>query len=318
VSERTLRYWVRTYAPGKDPPRPGRPPHSASDKMGALYAVRREMRKQGLEVGAEALHHGLGKRVPLRLVRYATARIKERRRRRHAEHRVRARTSMQVLARDAMWGLDATHLGRDGSTAVEAQVIKDLATLCLPGQAVSAPAKASDALRFLDETAAARGTLPLVLVSDNGSPYVADATEAWLEERQVIHLLNLPHTPQHNGATERAMRDPKAETKLGKGVQVDTGTAATRFAQACTQINDYRRRRSLGYRTARDYDRRARRWYDLTSRAAFYAAARRAIKEAVEGLTSGHDKRKRTRGAILATLESFGLIKRTRGSETLS
>ena len=47
-------------------------------------------------------------------------------------------------------------------------------------------------------------------MSDNGPENENTEVTAWLEQNQVIHLKNLPHTPQHNASCERSHRDLKA------------------------------------------------------------------------------------------------------------
>lgn len=47
-----------------------------------------------------------------------------------------------------------------------------------------------------------------------------DAVARWMEEHQVIHLFNLPHTPRHNAAAEHGNGVLKAECGLGKGCRL--------------------------------------------------------------------------------------------------
>ena len=47
----------------------------------------------------------------------------------------------------------------------------------------------------------------VVLVTDNGGTYRSTAVADWMRQRAVLHLFNLPHTPQHNGCSEHGTRD---------------------------------------------------------------------------------------------------------------
>ncbi|RKY17605.1 MAG: hypothetical protein DRQ55_15395 [Planctomycetota bacterium] len=53
-----------------------------------------------------------------------------------------------------------------------------------------------------------------------------------------MHILNLPHTPQHNGACEQIHRELKAEAELGKGVIIRSLPDAAEAVQgALTRLN---------------------------------------------------------------------------------
>jgi transposase InsO family protein len=90
--------------------------------------------------------------------------------------------------------------------------VRDLASgqqlLWLPVPALSADV-AVVALRSLF---AWYGT-PLVLKTDNGSPFCADATLDLLRENQVIPLFSPPGTPQYNGAIEAGIGSLKTRTE---------------------------------------------------------------------------------------------------------
>lgn len=53
---------------------------------------------------------------------------------------------------------------------------------------------------------------PLVLKSDNGSPFTADATRQLLHNWQVVPLLSPPYTPRYNGACEAGIGGLKVRT----------------------------------------------------------------------------------------------------------
>jgi len=54
---------------------------------------------------------------------------------------------------------------------------------------------------------------PLVLKSDNGSPFIAEATQALLAQVGVIPLLSPPYTPRYNGAIEAGIGSLKTRTE---------------------------------------------------------------------------------------------------------
>jgi transposase InsO family protein len=269
-------------------------------------------------VGGEAIYEALGGDVPLRLVRWAARRLKERHRRRRAKRRAELRTSVRVLRKDVLWSLDATHLGRDATASkVEGQMLREGATPLVLGATVGPPVTSDDVLRLLEAARQERGGLPLVLGTDNGSPYTSREVEAYLSERRVLHLRNLPHTPQHNARVERAIGEVKDLTDLGKSVRVGVLGAARRIATAIPRLNACRLRRSLGWKTAKEVDRELATGYDETTREEIYEAAREAVRNAVANEENGRARRRKEREAILATVEAYGLILRTRGGVPL-
>jgi len=68
-----------------------------------------------------------------------------------------------------------------------------------------------------------------------------------------------------------------------------------------------------GGRTAAELDKTLPRADDLVCRARFYAAACANIERAVLGAPNARARRLAERGAILDTMENFGLVRRTRG-----
>ncbi len=67
-----------------------------------------------------------------------------------------------------------------------------------------------------------------MLVTDHGSPYVADDFEELLREHGVMHLLSLSHPPRHNPWVERGHRDLKEASGLGSRVIVQSHDDAAR------------------------------------------------------------------------------------------
>jgi transposase InsO family protein len=90
--------------------------------------------------------------------------------------------------------------------------VRDLASgqqlLWLPTRAVSAQ-ETTLALAMLFALHGA----PLVLKSDNGSPFIADATRAFLRSAGVNSLFSPPQTPRYNGSIEAGIGSLKTRTE---------------------------------------------------------------------------------------------------------
>jgi transposase InsO family protein len=233
----------------------------------------------------------------------------------HKQHLVEQRVSVAVHARDAVWTLDATHVGRElGGAAVQAEVVRDVASSKILWAGVGLASEAEDVVDLLEALRRLRAGLPLVLLTDNGSAYANELVEAYLKERQVVHLLNLPHTPQHNPWGERANGELKAETGLGKGVLLrDHREASERLVPALERLNCQRPRASRGWRTPAQADAQMPPWSALVDRGTFWKETRCACAEGVVGCTGKRAARRARREAQLATLEKYELITRTRG-----
>jgi transposase InsO family protein len=90
--------------------------------------------------------------------------------------------------------------------------VRDLASgmqlLWLP---VESP-NADHALRALRSLFALHGA-PLVLKTDNGSPFIADSTEQFLAQSEVKSLFSPPRMPRYNGAAEAGIGSLKTRTE---------------------------------------------------------------------------------------------------------
>ncbi len=78
--------------------------------------------------------------------------------------------------------------------------------------------KSEDVLNHLEELKL-KNNLPLVLASDNGSPFCSQMIAKFLEKNQIIHLRSLPHVPQHNGVCEAAVKEVKTQINNGKTIE---------------------------------------------------------------------------------------------------
>jgi len=317
VTTHTLRRWEIEAEAGALPRPPGRPPHGEAERERARELVRQELGRQGYGAGEQPLQRALG--LAMRLVRVALAEEKAAHRRRlEALHRAQRRT-ITVRARDAMWSIDATHLGRDPTGAsVEAEVVRDVASGRTLAAAVGPPAKAAPVVALLERLRGERGGLPLVLAHDNGGAYRSELVASYLAARRVIELVSLPRTPQHNAWVEHGMRELKEGRPLGKGWVVDDlEVARGELQQARKAVDEHRPRRSRGWRTALQTDAALPPAEGLVARRRFYQEARCAIAGAVLHSATERQRRCAAREATLLCMQRFGLITRTRGGRPI-
>jgi len=318
VTARTLRHW-RSKPPGERGP--GRPGPTPEERARARTLVDAAWRDQGKTSGRRTVRAALGEAVRPSLVRSELRALKlEARRKSRAEAEAR-RTSVHGSARDALWSLDATHLDRVDGTTIEALVLKDVASTRTIQLSVGGPATASRVLVLLERAEAERGTLPLVLATDNGSPFVAGAVRERLDARKVVLLRSVPHTPRHNPWVERGIGELKQEADLGRVRATDYESTvldhAASLARARQTLDHHRLRASRGYRTAAAVDAALPPWYRAVRRDAFYEAACSAAARAVHGCETARARQIAQREAILATAARFGTVTRTRGGVPL-
>ena len=313
ITLRTLERW-RTEPPRKV----GRPGHDEAEYRQALRPVREALGKMGWKTGADAIFRWLGLRVPLRVVRGVLrawkARHEARRKRRLAQQRL----TVSVARRDAVWCLDATLLGRVDGVKVHGLALRDLGsrrTLAL--SAGGSPTGAAVA-ELLDWAWHEYGVLPSVFCSDNGPENVNWQVGGWLHDHQVIHLKNLPYTPQHNAWSERGMGELKGAVELEKGAAFGTvEEAAGLLGLAWRRVDREIPRRVLSWGTREVAYEKMATCYTPDSHAGFYQTACSAVEQAVQGASTARERRRAERGAIYATLEGYGLVKRTRGGVPL-
>jgi hypothetical protein len=282
----------------------------------ARELVRDVLEEQGWSTGEGPVHRELRGSVSLRLVREVLRELKAERRSRWETEAKNRRTSIQVKARDAVWAQDATHLAWDEQgRSVQAEVVREVASTRTLDVVVGLPAAAADVIRVLERVREERGTLPLVLVTDNGPAYVSHELDAYLARHRVVHLFSLPRTPQHNPCAEHGMRELKDEADL-EGVQ-DIANLQRVLLAARDRLDGHRLRRTRAWRTAVQADAEAVPAEGVVCRARFYAATRCAIAEAVLDSRTEREHRRATREAVLQCLQRFGLISRTRAGEEL-
>lgn len=306
---RTLENWQR----GDREPSvaPGRPAHSARLRRHALFAVARELRRQGQETGWRGIHGALGLAIPVRLVQSSIGALKKRRRARVETARARRRVHVRVLARDAIWSADGTHMGWREGIKIEGQLIRDAGSARIVQMTLGAPACGEDVVRILELARIERGELPLVLATDNGPAYRSQVLEEYLRRHRVVHLRNLPRTPQHNAWAERAIGEIKRDCRWEAGQGIPALAAA--LEESRRRLDHHRLRASRGYRTAAACDFAMERGYDLVRREDFYESVQQALCKARRRPQGERKTRLAQREAVFVTLEKFGLVERSRG-----
>jgi len=311
VSERTVRRWK--CGPAGCPR--GRPALPHAERLQYARHVVAEWRRQGKSAGWRPISRALP-HVPTREVQRQVAAAKRRHRAACARRRQAERRGVVLAGRDVLWSLDATHLGREGDgSAVQAQAVREVASMRTLAISVGAVVKTDDAISVIAAAAAEHGgRYPLVLATDNGAPYTSGRFEQFLEEHEILHLRNLPHTPRHNPWVERGNRDFKEETGFGKGVVIDdVDCARKRLDRAIDRLDGARLRAGLGYRTARAIDAALAVPYTDDMRALLGEAVRRRVQDGLHDQLSARAVRVLRREAILASLDELGMIERTRG-----
>lgn len=311
VSERTLRTWKKRAMEGTFK-KIGRPKKFViSEKLKMIKLVLKEYQLQG-RPGWRPIAVALKGQVTTRVVQETLSKKKLKERREALSQKYKRMTSVKVNYANVIWTQDGTHLGRLSSrNEVQAQVIKDRCTFSFKSVEVGAPADSENVIEQLKNKCASE--LPLVWMTDNGSCYTSKEMKHFLDDSMVIHLKNLPRTPEHNGACERAIRDLKEVSSLGKGCNLPSEKdAAERLKQAAETLDNYRRHASLGYMTSKEREKRSMK-NDLGHlRTELY---NRYKSEMLKIEMSMHGKRKRhaEREMIFCLLEEYGLITRSTG-----
>jgi len=266
--------------------------------------VTRERERQGKGAGSRPFAVALGRAVPVRLIRRVLSDLKRNGRREERRRAAMCRTSHDVLAKDAVWAQDATHLG-PGELA---EVARDRATTATRGLSLGSAATAKDVVALLEEMRLRNGGLPLVWQTDNGPAYTSEEVRAYLVLHRVIHLRSRVHTPTDNAAMEHGIGEIKVE--LGS-----TPPTAQSLSAAVHVLDHGRLRASRGWRTAAQLDAGTARADARADRGKFYEEACSAVKKAVQGHTTARARRKAERAAIWSALERYGLA-RVRGPKS--
>ena len=303
-----MRRWKK--AAGEAPKRLGRPPHGPQVRERVKEELLKMIRFLGW-AGWRVFDAVLD--LPTRLIQAWLKFLKAEHRRRQRLREQRARKGVKVLYQGVLLGQDSTHVGNTDDGKSWAEVFKDPATLELQVAGDGLPLNAKSQVGHL-EALKAEARLPLVHMTDNGSGNVNGLSEAWLKGNQVVHLRSLPHTPQHNGVTERGIGEAKQEGSFGKYRRLQEQRQGVGVFRAILRRISRRPRASRGWKTPQQLQAQLPHWSQRVTRQEFYSTTCDNIQTATVGL-SGRAFRLARREAIFRTLEWFGLILRTKGGQ---
>jgi hypothetical protein len=308
---RTLRNWRdREGRSGS----PGQPPHSEEARERARVHVERVWPRllpghDGWRSVRGVLERA-GVWVPVRLIRDCVRELKRERRERVQSRIEENRVHVEVLARDAVWAVDQTHIARDDKGETKALAVRETVAPHTLGLSIGAPATGTDVVRLLRRVAAERGRWPFVIQMDNGSENKNAAVGACLRSARVIALWNEPHTPQHNPRAERGFGDLKLALA---GEQLSGYAVHERILRAWKTLDASTPRERLDGLTPVELDRIAPRADDRTRRGRFYAEVCQALRRIALAPQHARARRKAEREAIWSALQRHGLVTRTRG-----
>jgi hypothetical protein len=174
-------------------------------------------------------------------------------------------------------------------------------------------------VKWLESLVELYGFVPLVVSTDNGAPYKSGVFTEFLERHKVVHLRNLPHTPQHNCHAERGVKEVKGFLGIVKGVLKTAGAwLGLRLSDGIRYLNERLQRGVLKGRTATEEAAALPVAETLVDRAKFFEETCAAIATAVQDCTSARAARLAERKAILQTLARHSLITITRGGKDVA
>lgn len=308
--------WV-ILARSAKPPARGRPGATSLQRWKTLRLVARERRRQGARATCRSVRKALKETKYRALVRDFACALKRRQKLREKQRREAARVHITVLWSNAVWAGDGTHLGRDETNgrAVAENVI-DVGTRELVDTSVGQSVTGKDVVAALERGSRERGGDPLVFMSDRGAENTCEETQSQLRERKIVHVMNVPRTPEHNAHCERNHGTLKAALEIepaSAGLVLDASEWKERVDEARDFLNHRLPRAHLAGQTPAEYAATLSPWYDAVDRDAFYAATCAAVEAALVGVEDAHERFLKEREAKLATMEQFNLIRRTRG-----
>lgn len=335
VSPRTLRAWRAAGRAQREERRVGRPPRSAWEIECAQPLVRAvftdlAVGHDGWRSVAVALERR-GEHVPTRLVQELVRALKLERAQRKAERIAANRVHVEVLARDALWGVDSTLVGRTEEGEIHALTVRDLCVRRLLSISVGPVPAGQDVVQQLELTARARGGYPLAMLFDNGGANRAEEVQQHLAAEQVVVMWNLPYTPEHNAWTERGIEDVKAGAGLLRaqrradeamqgsvswsepGVSSKAKDLFVRLVDAWVRLDRHTPRADFLGLTPEELDRIAPRADASVRRARFYEDVCSALEIARAAHAAPRARRMAEREAIWCALERAGLVTRVRG-----
>ena len=326
VTPRTIQNWISDMVAGREPQKRGRKGPTDEKVRLAREHIESVLKINGWDSGEETVMNALkanGTPTSMRLIRRVLKDLKAERRAHVERERAARRITIVFNATDVCWAQDATELERDDQGKITAELVRDTATRDT-GEIVArrGDSDSQDAIAALNSMAEVRGALPLMVGTDNGSPYTSAAFEGRLEEERIVHFKNLPRTPRHNPIAERAVREIKSEADWALVpdhiyFQGPVAVWTYKLAEARRCVRNRIRQSPLGRGTVQELDKRLPKAYDLVDRNTFYAAAQEAMAAARQAHAGKRKQRLAERHAVLKLLWKYGLIDVYRGGARL-
>lgn len=313
VKVRTLLNWRK--AAGRPLKRQGRPPATAQERHEALASVRWLILREGW-MGWRMMALSLPW-VSTRMVQWAVASLKARRRRLQRRKLGRNRVHYHYTTQGVVTAQDTAHVGECKGGRIYTEVMKDPATFQGEADGNGSKPTAKSVLAQLEQ-AEEEGRLCLVHQTDNDKAYCSKKVREWRREHKVIHLLSRPHTPQDNPFVERFIGELKhSYFTLGREHYCQSPQEGVSDAEQIAQRLNDRPRLAADGKTANQLAQELPHWNSKVLRDIFYEQACKAIEEATRGL-KGLKARTAEREAIFQTMEKFGFLIRSRGEGSAS
>ncbi len=258
----------------------------------------------------------LGEEYPTSLMQRAVCARKRARTHAHGMALEDQRVHLELLRMNAVWTIDATHIDRtEDGTAIHVEVLSDVASGTILAAVVGPPSTDLQVAALLEDAIAEHGAA-FVLQSDKSGENRGPKVKAVLDHHLITHLRNVPQTPKHNAVGERAnglLKETLGIRKRDPPRRLPIRVWQTRIDHVCHWMNTAFRRQSRGGKTPQDFHDALHTWYPALSREDFYAAARSAVEHAAKSHSDPCEPRNAERAAIIETMESFGILRRTRG-----
>ncbi len=239
--------------------------------------------------------------VRVRAIREVVSQLKSKRKIRIKKIKSNLQKSIRVHRPGSVVSLDGATISKGQDYLIH----KDRASLKIYSDKCESNLNASDTIKVLEKMKTEK-RLPLVLCTDNGSPLCAQEVLNYLNNNYIVHLKNLPRVPQHNGACENAVREFK-----------DVFIENFDENKTLKSLNEYRKRKSLNWLTANEFERKNNKEFDKEFRLKFYMEVKKKIVEEISGIENALEKRKKEREVILKTMEEYSLIKIKKGNQPL-
>lgn len=239
-----------------------------------------------------------GQRV--RVVREIISELKMRRNMRAEKMKLQLRRSVRVTNAGSVLAMDGASLQKGDDYIVQ----RDRGSLKLKVTKCGGHLNSNHTLAVL-KNLEEQNRLPMVICTDNGSPFCAGPVKEFLSNKYIIHLKNLPHVPQHNASCENAVKEFKEVLPYKKDVEATV-----------TTLNEYRKRRKLNWQTSQEFEEKNFISCTEEKRKTFYQQTKQRIQNALIGIKSAYKIRRIERAEILKMMQDYSLITITRGNQT--